>query len=87
MAHYLGSVQRSIMNGLADAPATPGSDVFELRAFASTMQARHQPAVSLAVHQLVRRGVLEWMVPTGTGFRPDDGWESRVRFVRRGAGS
>jgi len=85
MAHF-GSVQRSIMNGLADAAIAPGSDVFDLRAVARTMQARHQPAVSRAVHQLVRRGVLEWMMPTGTGFRPDDGWESRVRFVRRGAG-
>lgn len=31
MPHPFGSVQRAIMNRLADAPARPGSDVFDLR--------------------------------------------------------
>ena len=60
MPYPLGRVQRSIMDHLVDAPASPGSDVFDLRAVARTVQARHQPAVSRAVQQLVRRGVLEW---------------------------
>lgn len=86
MPHSLGSVQRAILNHLADAPASPGSNVFDLRAVSRTMQARHQNAVSRAVHQLVRRGVLESMVPTGAGFRPDnDGWQGQMRYVRRGA--
>jgi hypothetical protein len=40
MPHPLGSVQRAIMDHLVDAPASPGSDVFDLR----------------AVHRLVERG-------------------------------
>jgi hypothetical protein len=87
MPHPFGSVQRAIVNHLADAPASPGSDVFDLRAVSRTMQAHHQPAVSRAVHRLVERGVLESMTPTGGGFRLDDGWQGLVRYVRRGAGS
>jgi hypothetical protein len=52
------------------------------------LNSHHGPAVSRAVHQLVRRGVLEPMMPTSTGFRPDlGGRENKVRFVRRGGGS
>jgi hypothetical protein len=89
MAHPFASVQRAIMNHLVVAPAGPDSGVFDLRAVSRTMQSRHQPAVSRAVHRLVECGVLESMIPTGAaGFRPDDdGWQAQVRFVRRGAGS
>jgi hypothetical protein len=87
MAQHLGSVQRLILAHLVDAPASSGSDVFDLRAVSRTMQSRHQPAVSRAVHRLVERWVLESMTPTGAGFRPDDGWQGQVRYVRRGAGS
>lgn len=70
MPYPLRSVQRAVMAHLADVSASPGSDVFDLRAVARTMGARHQPAVSRAADQPVRRGVLEWMVPAGTGSPP-----------------
>jgi hypothetical protein len=86
MALYLGSVQRSVLARLADAPTSPGSDVFDLRVATRAMGAHISPAVSRAVHQLVRRGVLEWMRPAASGFRANDAWESKVRYVRRGDG-
>jgi hypothetical protein len=59
-----------------------------MRAVARTIQAHHQPAVSRAVHRLVERGVLESMMPTGAGFRPDtDGWQGEIRAnISRKAG-
>jgi hypothetical protein len=64
MADPFVSVQQSIVAHLTDAPASPCSDVCNLRAVARTIQARHQPAGSRAVHRLVERGVLESMTPT-----------------------
>jgi hypothetical protein len=87
MARLFGSLQREIMNHLVDATTSPDGGVWVLRIVARAMQARHQPSVSRAVHRLVERGVLESMTPTGAGFRPDDGWQGQVRYVRRGAGT
>jgi hypothetical protein len=81
--HPCGSVQQAILNHLAGAAASPGSDVYDLRVVTRAMGARRNPAVSRAVHQLVRRGVLEWMRPATSGFRPNDDWKSKVRYVRR----
>jgi len=50
MPHPFGSVQRPVLRHLADAPGSPGSDVFEQRAVARAIEARRQPAVSRAVH-------------------------------------
>jgi hypothetical protein len=86
MARPIGSLQ-SVIAHLAGAPASSGSDVFDLRAVSRTMQLRHQPAISRAVHRFVERGVLESMTPTGAGFRPDDGGKGQVRYVRCGADS
>lgn len=84
----LGSLQQAIMNHLLDTPTMSGIyDLFEVR---KTMLRTHSgPAVSRAVHQFVRRGLLEPMTAVGTGFQPDvDRSESRLlRYVRLGAGS
>jgi len=90
MAHPLGSLQQEILDHLAGAPVTPGGDVFDLRPAAQAVQCtpHHRAAVSRAVHQLVRRGVLEWLRRSGDNeFIPADGWEGQVRFVRRSAGN
>ena len=48
-----------------------GSEVYDLAEVRRTMlDSHHGPAVSRAVHQLVRRGVLESMTPTSNGFLP-----------------
>jgi hypothetical protein len=60
MPNPLGSVQRAVMAHLADVSASPGSDVFDLRAVARTMGARHQPrgfARSASTGQARRPGV------------------------------
>jgi hypothetical protein len=83
MAQTFGAVQRLILNQVAEAPAGPGG-VLDLRRRQST----HMPAsISRAVHRLVERGMLESMVQTSYGFRPDDGWQGpQIRYVRRANG-
>ena len=77
----LGSLQQAILDHLLDAPTTSG--VFDLAEVRRTMLLHHHgAAVSRAVHQLIRRGVLESMVPTAAGFQPDVGREGPLRFVR-----
>jgi DNA-binding MarR family transcriptional regulator len=85
MAYPLGRLQLSVLARVADTPAAPGSDVYDLRGLSGRVQSNRH-AVSRAVHRLVERGVLEWMRPAASGFRPDDGWECKVRYVRRGSG-
>jgi len=86
-----GSVQRAILQHLADAPANPAGDVFDLRPIAKTVKSSHHlltGVFSRAVHALLQRGVLEWMMQAGADeFRPARGEEGRVRFVRRSSGS
>ena len=83
----LGPLQRAVLDHLLDAPTMSGVyDLGELRR--AMLRSHHGPAVSRAVHRLVELGVLVPMTPTSNGFQPDlGGAESRVRFVRRGAGS
>ena len=60
----LGAVQREVLALVDDGVA----DLLEVR---RTLLRSHQgPAVSRAVHQLLKRGLLEPMTPTSNGFRP-----------------
>jgi hypothetical protein len=79
----LGPLQRAILDHLLDAPTMSGVyDLLEVRR--AMLRSHSGPAVSRAVHQLVRRGVLEPMTPTSNRFRPDAGGvESKLRYVRR----
>jgi hypothetical protein len=70
---------------IAEAPASLG-DVVDLRGLPGPSTHR-PPSVSHAVHRLVERGVLQSLLQTEEGFRPDvDNWARQIRFVRRASG-
>jgi len=79
----LGTLQQAILDHLVGSP----TGIYDLRAVRRTLNAHSRPALSVAVHRLVERGVLDPMIPTGGGFQRDvGGTENRVRYVRRGVG-
>ena len=68
MPHPFGSVQRSVLQHLADAPASPASEVFELRAVASGVVRTHFALALSYTSKAQASGAVEPLVPARKHF-------------------